>query len=70
MLPDDLAAVRSEQAGTSLDDLARWAALDQARTALKNELGRTEAGIGDPAASLQRADGDWAGPFMMASRVL
>ena len=63
-----LAAVRCEQPDTSLDDLARWAALDQTRTALKNELARTEARIGDPATSLQRANGDWAAASMTAAR--
>lgn len=63
-----LAAVRCEQADTSLDDLARWATLDQTRTVLKNELARTEARIGDPATSLQRANGNWAAASMTAAR--
>lgn len=63
-----LAAVRCEQTDTSLDDLARWAALDQTRTALTNELTVTEARIGDPATSLQRANGDWAAASMIAAR--
>ena len=63
-----LAAVRCEHAGASLDDLARWAALEQARTTLMNELAMTEARIGDPATSLQRANNDWAAASMTAAR--
>ena len=51
-----LIAVRCEHSDTSLDDLARWAALDQTRTALMETLSETEGRIGDPDASLQRAD--------------
>ena len=63
-----LAAVRCEHAGASLDDLARWAALDQARTAQMNELAMTEARIGDAATRLQRANSDWAAASMTAAR--
>ena len=63
-----LAAVRCERADVSLDDLARWAALDQTRTALMNELTMTEARIGDPATSLQRVNSDWTAASMTAAR--
>ena len=51
-----LTAVTGEHSDTSLDDLARWAALDQTRTALMEKLSETEGRIGDPDASLRRAD--------------
>ena len=51
-----LTAVTGERSDTSLDDLARWAALDQTRTALMEKLSETEGRIGDPGASLRRAD--------------
>ena len=51
-----LTAVTGERSDTSLDDLARWAALDQTRTALMETLSETEGRIGDPDASLRRAD--------------
>ena len=51
-----LTAVTGEHSDTSLDDLARWAALDQTRTALMETLSETEGRIGDPDASLRRAD--------------
>ena len=63
-----LTAVTGEHSDTSLDDLARWAALDQTRTALMETLSETEGRIGDPDASLQRADGDWAAASMTAAK--
>ena len=51
-----LTAVTGEHSDTSLGDLARWAALDQTRTALMEKLSETEGRIGDPDASLRRAD--------------
>ncbi len=51
-----LTAVTGEHSDTLLDDLARWAALDQTRTALMEKLSETEGRIGDPDASLRRAD--------------
>ena len=61
-----LTAVTDEHSDTSLDDLARWAALDQTRTALMETLSETEGRIGDPDASLRRADADWAAASMTA----
>ena len=61
-----LTAVTGEHSDTSLDDLARWAALDQTRTALMETLSETEGRIGDPDASLRRADADWAAASMTA----
>ena len=61
-------AVTCEHSDTSLDDLARWAALDQTRTALMEKLSETEGRIGDPDASLRRADADWAAASMTAAQ--
>ena len=63
-----LMAVRCEHSDASLDDLTRWAALDQTRTALMETLLETEGRIGDPDASLRRADADWATASMTAAR--
>ena len=61
-------AVTCEHSDTSLGDLARWAALDQTRTALMEKLSETEGRIGDPDASLRRADADWAAASMTAAK--
>ena len=63
-----LTAVTGEHSDTSLDDLARWAALDQTRTALMETLSETEGRIGDPDASLRRADTDWTAASMTAAK--
>ena len=63
-----LTAVRCEHSDASLDDLTRWAALDQTRTALMETLSETEGRIGDPDASLRRADADWTTASMTAAR--
>ena len=63
-----LTAVTGEHSDTSLDDLARWAALDQTRTALTETLSETEGRIGDPDASLRRADTDWTAASMTAAK--
>ena len=61
-------AVTCEHSDTSLDDLARWAALDQTRTVLMEKLSETEGRIGDPDSSLRRADADWAAASMTAAQ--
>ena len=55
-----LRAVGCEDPGVAPGVLARWAAIDQARLVLMNDLSATEDRIGDPDASLRQAAEQWS----------
>ena len=55
-----LRSVGCEDSSVSLRVLARWAAIDQKRIALMNDLSATQDRIGDPDASVRRAAEQWS----------
>ena len=55
-----LRSVGCEDSSVSLRVLARWAAIDQKRIALMNDLSATEDRIGDPDASVRQAAEQWS----------
>ena len=55
-----LRSVGCEDSSVSLRVLARWAAIDQKRIALMNDLSATQDRIGDPDASVRQAAEQWS----------
>ena len=55
-----LRSIGCEDPSIALGVLARWAAIDQARIVLMNDLSATEARIGDPDSSLRQAAEQWS----------